>query len=312
MHTYSLFQWILIFYIYGFLGWVFESCYVSIRNKVWVNRGFLKGPLLPIYACGAMVMLIVSIPIREDFVATFFAGMVAATALEYVVGVSMEALFKVKYWDYSDQKFHFQGRICLSSSIAWGCLTVLMTRVLHKPIDFIVINVSDWFLYTIVGVVSVIFVADTVVSVKAALDLRFMLEKLTKIRQDMDELQAQFALAKANTKDYIDELSERSKVRIAGIHEDVKDRWEVIQEKFAYSEEFVSEMREKHPELYHIYSKVREKRHEYSSLLVRTGSGLRKQILKNNPSATSKAFRNALADTMSHIRKRKKKNNKSK
>ena len=122
MHMYSPCQWILIFYIYGFFGWIFESCYVSIREKTWVNRGFLKGPLLPIYASGAILMLLVSLPIRDNYVATFFAGMVAATALEYVVGVGMETLFKVKYWDYSNQRFNFQGRICLRSSIAWGGL----------------------------------------------------------------------------------------------------------------------------------------------------------------------------------------------
>ncbi len=310
MHMYSPCQWILIFYIYGFFGWIFESCYVSIRQKTWVNRGFLKGPLLPIYASGAILMLVVSLPIRDNYVATFFAGMVAATALEYVVGVGMETLFKVKYWDYSNQKFNFQGRICFSSSIAWGGFTILMTEVLHKPVDYVMMHIPDWVLYTSVIIASVAFVTDTIVSVKAALDLRFMLEKLTKIRQDIEDLQVQYALAKANAKDYIDEISERSKLRVADIQEDVKERWEVIQEKFAYSEEFLAEMREKYPELYRIHNKFSEKRKEYSSLLAKTGSGLKKQLLKNNPSATSKKFRNALADARYHIHKRKNKNKK--
>ena len=273
-----------------------------------MNRGFLKGPLLPIYACGAITMLIISIPMKGNYVATFFAGMIGATALEYVVGWGTETLFKVKYWDYSNQKFNFQGRICLSSSIAWGAFTILMNEVLHKPIDYALMQMPDWALYTSVAIISVIFVADVIVSVKAALDLRFMLEKLTKLRQDIDELQVQFALAKANRKDFIDELSERSKIRVADIQEDMKERWEVIQEKFSYSEEFVSEMREKHPELYRIYDKFSEKKKEYSVLLAKTGSGFKKQLLKNNPTATSKKFRHALADARYHIRKRKKKN----
>lgn len=252
-------------------------------------------------------MLLVSLPIRDNYVATFFAGMVAATALEYVVGVGMETLFKVKYWDYSNQRFNFQGRICLRSSIAWGGVTILMTEVLHKPIDYVMMHIPDWVLYTSVTIATVLFVTDTIVSVKAAFDLRFMLEKLTKIRQDIEDLQVQYALAKANTKDYIDEISERSKLRVADIQEDVKERWEVIQEKFAYSEEFLAEMREKYPELYRIHNKFSEKRKEYSSLLAKTGSGLKKQLLKNNPSATSKKFRNALADARYHIHNRKNK-----
>ena len=78
---YTVFEWLLFFYTYSFLGWVFESCYVSIRKKRWVNRGFLKGPFLPIYGGGAVMMLFVSYPFKENLILTFFAGAVGATLL---------------------------------------------------------------------------------------------------------------------------------------------------------------------------------------------------------------------------------------
>ena len=128
MYVYGLPQWLMFFYIYCFAGWIFESVYVTLRTKHFVNRGFLRAPMLPLYGTGAVVMLWVSIPVRGNLVLTYLAGVIGATALEYVVGIGMEALFKVKYWDYSDQRFHFQGVICLSSSIAWGFLTLLLTE----------------------------------------------------------------------------------------------------------------------------------------------------------------------------------------
>ena len=125
---YTLQQWILYFYVYCFLGWIFESCYVSFRKKEWVNRGFLHGPFLPIYGSGAVMMLFVSEPFKNNLILTYFAGVVGATLLELVTGAAMEALLKVRYWDYSNQKFNYKGYICLSSSVAWGFLTILMNR----------------------------------------------------------------------------------------------------------------------------------------------------------------------------------------
>ena len=90
---------------------IFESCYVSFRKKEWVNRGFLHGPFLPIYGSGAVMMLFVSEPFKNNLILTYFAGVVGATLLELVTGAAMEALLKVRYWDYSNQKFNYKGYI---------------------------------------------------------------------------------------------------------------------------------------------------------------------------------------------------------
>lgn len=98
----------------------FESTFVSLKSKKFVNRGFMRGPFLPIYGSGAIMMLVVSMPFQDNIFLTYIAGCIGATALELVTGVTMEALFKVRYWDYSNQKFNYKGHICLSSTIAWG------------------------------------------------------------------------------------------------------------------------------------------------------------------------------------------------
>ena len=160
MYVYSLTQWSFFFLLYCVLGWCFESTYVSIMQHRLVNRGFLHGPYLPIYGSGAIMMLFVTIPVRESLILSFLAGLVGATALEYITGVAMEALFKVRYWDYSNQRFNFQGHICLSSSIAWGGFTLLLTRVIHKPIERMMLWIPERLLSVLVMGVGTVFLVD--------------------------------------------------------------------------------------------------------------------------------------------------------
>ncbi|MDO4294246.1 MAG: hypothetical protein Q4C65_13605 [Eubacteriales bacterium] len=186
---YTWIQWLFFFYFYSFFGWCFESAYVSILKRKPVNRGFIRGPFLPLYGTGALMMLIVSHPFADSLPLTFLAGCVGATALEYVTGVTMEALFKVRYWDYSNQKFNFQGQICLSSTLAWGVLTVFMTRVLHRPVEALALEIPQGVLTALTMVVSLYFVADFTLSFKAALDLRDVLVKMEQAKQELERMQ---------------------------------------------------------------------------------------------------------------------------
>ena len=135
MYEYTWYQWLSFFYIYCFFGWIFESTYVSLKQHRFVNRGFLRLPMLPLYGTGAVMMLWVSLPFKSSLVMVYISGVIGATILEYVTGWGMERLFKMKYWDYSNQPFNLHGYICLSSSIAWGFLTIFMTHLIHKPIE---------------------------------------------------------------------------------------------------------------------------------------------------------------------------------
>ena len=189
MIHYKTFQWLFFFYMYCFLGWCFESTYVSVKSKKWVNRGFMRGPFLPLYGSGATMMLVVSMPFQENVLLTYIAGVVGATALEYITGVTMEALFNVRYWDYSGQPFNFQGHICLKSSLAWGFLTILMTRVIHRPIEQFILSIPGNALFYLTALLTIYIVADFTLSFKAALDLRDILIKMQRIREEMERMQ---------------------------------------------------------------------------------------------------------------------------
>lgn len=194
MYTYTWYQWLAFFYLYCFFGWIFESTYVSLKKRRFVNRGFLRLPMLPLYGSGAVMMLWVSLPVRNNLFLVYVSGFIAATALEYVTGAVMERLFKVRYWDYSNQPFQLHGYICLSSSIAWGFLTIFMTDVIHEPIARAVLAVPPVVLVICDFIISVLFTADAYESTKAALALGHTLEAMTKLKADIEALQSKIEL----------------------------------------------------------------------------------------------------------------------
>lgn len=178
-------NWMMFFYIYSFLGWIFETCYVSIKSKKWVNRGFLKGPFLPIYGSGAVMMLIVSRPYVDNLLITYVAGVVGATLLELVTGWMMEKIFKVRYWDYSYQRFHFKGYICLSSSIAWGFFTIAMNKVIHPFVLTYLVLIPNVVLQGIFCLVSIVLLIDSIISINEAMDMRRMILEMEEMRKEM-------------------------------------------------------------------------------------------------------------------------------
>ena len=181
--NYSIIQWLFFFYFYCFCGWCFESAYVSIRTRKLTNRGFMRGPFLPLYGSGGLMMLIVSAPFRDNIVLTYVAGVIGATVLEYVTGVVMECLFKVRYWDYSKRKFNFQGQICLRSSLAWGFLTIAMTQLVHEPVEKMVLSIPHSILTIVTVILSFVIAGDFTLAFKNALDMRDILIKMSKVRE---------------------------------------------------------------------------------------------------------------------------------
>ena len=191
MLKYTFLQWIMFFYIYCLIGWALESTLVSVSEKKFVNRGFLRIPFLPLYGFGALTILFATLPVKSDPVIAYICGALSCTLLEYVTGVVMESLFKVKYWDYSESEFNLNGKICVMSSLFWGFLSLLLTYKLHELTEKLVLNFSHTATLVIVISISVIFVSDVVYSVKTAFDVRKVLAKLTEIKNEIENLISQ-------------------------------------------------------------------------------------------------------------------------
>lgn len=224
MHTYHLTQWLLFFFIYSFIGWIWESCYVSARKRQWVNRGFLHGPMLPIYGSGALVILISTIGVREDPWLIFLFGMLAATVLEYITGAAMEKIFHVRYWDYSRQKLNLNGYICVSSSLCWGVFSVLLVRVIHVPVERAVLDIPLVITDGAVLVLTVIMSVDLTQSFNEAMDLKRVLIQLEESKEQIKKMQEKLKTAS-------DGLIADYKIRSEKLVEDYRARVEEAAEK---------------------------------------------------------------------------------
>ena len=323
MYEYGWYQWLAFFYIYCFFGWIFESTYVSVKKGHFVNRGFLRLPMLPIYGTGAVMMLWVSLPVRDSLLLVYTSGAIAATILEYVTGWGMERLFKVKYWDYSNQRFQVNGYICLSSTIAWGFLTVLLTEILHPPIARYVLGIPLGVLLVCVGGITVLFVLDAVRSVKEALDLAKVLDAMTNMRAELDGLQVQMALLKAEMQQRAAEsrdesllrlelLKSQAEARTAALRKEASARTAALKDEAAARTTAAAEAaasrldawknsaEERAAALSRRLEEVDEKRQNLAGRM----NFYRKGLLRGNPSASSARFAEALKELREMAEKR--------
>ena len=233
MYQYSVIQWRFIFYFYCFGGWCFESAYVSVKNKKLTNRGFMRGPFLPIYGSGATMMLVVSMPFQSmglpwRVILTYIAGCMGATVLEYITGVTMEALFKVRYWDYSNQKLNFQGHICLSSSLAWGLITIAMTEVIHEPVERLVMWIPGQVLTAITLLLTAGIFADFALSFKAAIDLRNVLARMKQAKEEMLAIQKRLDAIMASASESVGNYREGISKSMSDLKRGIEGRLESI------------------------------------------------------------------------------------
>lgn len=317
MFQYQFVQWLLFFYVYCFIGWCIESTYVSLHKKKWVNRGFMRGPFLPIYGSGAIMMLFVSRPFQENLILVFLAGMVGATVLEYVTGVCMEALFKVRYWDYSDKRFNFKGHICAGSSLAWGFLTIVMTRVIHRPVEYAVLGIPFSILQPLLFVLTLLFVTDLTLSFRAALDIRDILLKMEHAREEMYRMQKRLDVLiavsveakdemRSDIESKLDEWKESWESRkmqkdhrmdsmVQGIEERIERLKQTLQEKTAEKQSGVWE------ELTELLQRLGVHKENRERIRKSPGFQRKRNLLRNNPSMRSVKFKEVLEDLIEAV-----------
>ena len=216
MFHYEFCQWLSFFYLYCIFGWCFESMYVSLKQHCFVNRGFLKGPWLPLYGSGAVLVLLITMPFDQHPVAVYIAGLIGATLLELVTGEAMVHLFKVRYWDYSNQHFQYKGHICLSSSIVWGFFSVMMVYVVQPQVERFVFWLNSEFVSVMTFLITVCMVYDFAGAFRKAMDLRKLLDQAEQILQELEQraaekkrlLEATATFAKATVTENIAEKKE--------------------------------------------------------------------------------------------------------
>lgn len=304
MYSYSLLEWLLFFYIYCFIGWCWETAYVSVKRHKFVNRGFMHGPFLPIYGTGGIMMLVVSAPFQHNLILTYFAGVAGATALELVTGALMEALFKVRYWDYSNQKFNYKGYICLSSSAAWGFFTILMTRFLHKPVERFVLGLPEWLLNWGTIILTCYIVVDFAVSFHGALNLRILLDKMDKAKQELAVMERRLDAIIAFSRGVPEEKKDISwykRLRIDELRKGIDERLGALKGSFQENTQNISD------EVDQYRGRLQEILKSHNSNILSWRKKQKSRIYRN-PTMVSKRYQdslNELKQMLGDIRKKK-------
>ena len=178
----SLYVLCWYFYLYAFLGWCAEVAFAACKSGRLVNRGFLNGPVCPIYGFGMLAAVTVLEPVSGSLPALFFGGGLLATALELAGGWALKTLFHARWWDYSDKPFNLGGYICLRFSLLWGVAVAAVMRLLHPAVAALVerllLNLPGALL---LGLCTGLFLADCIATVITVTGLMRQLGELERI-----------------------------------------------------------------------------------------------------------------------------------
>lgn len=159
---------LLYFFIYSALGWILETLYSYILLGHFENRGFLIGPLCPIYGFGMLIMIIWLSKYKDHKIKLFFISVLVFSIFEYVVGYALDAIFNLKWWDYTNDFLNINGRITLFYSLGWGIIGLIVINIIHpfvenfldKILDKIPIMIQS----NLLKIVVIIFIIDIVLS----------------------------------------------------------------------------------------------------------------------------------------------------
>lgn len=179
----TLYQYFTLFAVYSFVGWCFEVVICSVDTGHFVNRGFLNGPVCPIYGFGMLAIITVLTPFTDSLPALFAGSMVLCTFLEFITGWRLKKLFHTTWWDYSAKPFNLGGYICLQMSLAWGLGGIIMMNFVH-PLVMFNINIFSGTLGRIFLVLFyAVFAIDIVATVLTITNLNKDLRRLNSFAQ---------------------------------------------------------------------------------------------------------------------------------
>ena len=166
----TLYHWLWIFFLYAFLGWCSEVVFAAVKTGTFVNRGFLLGPVCPIYGMGVMLVLWLLSPLEGNLLILYFGSVVITSALEFLLGWVSEKLLHQRLWDYSNMPFNICGHICLAFSLVWGFACLLVVRVFHPVLMGLVSLIPHTVGWILLGVFSALFLTDCLLYTSDAAD----------------------------------------------------------------------------------------------------------------------------------------------
>lgn len=218
------------FFVYAFLGWCMEVSFAALTSGRFVNRGFLNGPVCPIYGVGVVIVLFFLDPLRDNFFFLFVGSVLLTSLLEWLTGFVLEKIFHQRWWDYSNEPFNLGGYICLRFSIAWGLACLLVVDVIHPSILWLIHLIP----YNLGLVLLVLFSACMLV------DLAATVRTITRMNRQLTQLDELASRIKAMS----NELGENLAERVIDAAEHGSDWKEDLQENLEDMKDALSQRRE--------------------------------------------------------------------
>ena len=177
---YEILTYFALFLIYSIIGWTIEVICCSFHDKKISNRGFLIGPYCPIYGFSAILMTMLLKKYTNDLIALFVMSVLICSIMEYLTSYIMEKLFHARWWDYSEKSFNINGRICLSNSIMFGILGVLLIKIINPFTYGIIIRIPKTLFIVVTLILGVIFIVDLVMSFNIINKLKITTDNIRK------------------------------------------------------------------------------------------------------------------------------------
>lgn len=214
----NIYQALWIFIIYAFLGWCSEVAFAAVNKGKFVNRGFLNGPVCPIYGVGMLIVVLCLWSLRDRPLLLFLGSALLTTALEFVTGFVLERFFHDKWWDYSDMPFNIKGYVCLKFTVLWGLAASFIIGAVHRFVYMLIVKTPFVLGVILLAVFSAAFIADFIVTltalVKLPKKLKAMAEAERALRAVSDKIGENISDTTIAAKEKGTALAEENKPRL--------------------------------------------------------------------------------------------------
>lgn len=184
----QLYYWILYFFVYGVLGWCTEVAYAAVKEGKFVNRGFLNGPICPVYGIGVGVVVQFLMPLRGQFIILYIASTILVTIIEGLTGFILDKLFHHRWWDYSNVPLNIGGYVCLLFSLIWGVACVFIVQIVHPVIHKGLSLIPFYLGVILIVVLGIGMFADLYVTASTILKFNKRLETMDKIATELHDI----------------------------------------------------------------------------------------------------------------------------
>ncbi|MEG0962162.1 MAG: hypothetical protein RSF88_04780 [Lachnospiraceae bacterium] len=244
----SFYEITWIFLIYAFLGWCTEVAYAALCTGKFVNRGFLNGPVCPVYGCGMLLVIVILTPLKEHFLILFIGSLLLTTGIEFVTGFLLEKIFHNQWWDYSKEPFNICGYVCLKFSILWGLACTFIMDIIHPTIYSIIKLVPKIPGIVLLAIFCIVFGIDIIITVSSILKFNKNLKLLDEIADKLkvvsngigENIYEGVAMAIEKSDDF-KETVELKTVEFSENHEELVENLAAVKNTLAEKKENITE-----------------------------------------------------------------------